>query len=306
MWAVFEVIAVPLILLKKSFMLVVALWVIGIIIILFINWKNRSFADYKLMLQCEWKRICTVQCKEMIWYLIMFGLIIYQIISCVLGTQLDEDDSRFVVNALEAYDHNSMFLINPATGEYIGTWIGELVKDVASPWMIYIAMIAKIVHIHPTIMAHTVFPGILVMIAYGIYWMIANELFHKRQERTLFVIFVALINIHFTNSVYTSSVFLLTRIWQGKAIVAGIMIPFIFYLFLRVYQKPCGKQLYILMGIVDAASCLMSGMGIMLSALLIGIMALYYTLLCKNLNVLKYSFMACIPSVVFGIIYAII
>lgn len=307
MWGVFEVIAVPLILLKASFMTVVAVWTIALDLILVLQWRKGCFIPYKKMLQYERDYIRRFKKKEWILYSIMLGLIVYQIVACVVGTQLDEDDARFVVNALEAYDNNSMFLINPATGEYAGTWVGELAKDVPSPWMILIAAVSKIVWIHPTIMAHTILPGILVAIAYGTYWLIAEELFPKHKEdRALFMFFVSLINIHFSNSEYTSAVFLLTRIWQGKAVVAGIMIPFIFYLFMLVYHHPNRKEIYILMAIADLASCLLSGMGIILIAMLIGILAVCFAGICKNIKVLERAFLACIPSILFGIIYVII
>lgn len=308
MWGTFEVIAVPLILLKVSFMTAVVLWTVALVVIMICQWKYGIAVSYKKLLQKGKDNIQKLNKKEIFLYLIMLGLILYQFFYCVFGTQLDEDDARFVVNAVEAYNNNSMLLIHPATGEYAGTWVGELAKDVPSPWMIFVAALSKIAMIHPTIMAHTILPGVLVTMAYGVYWLIAQELFPKnKEEQELFVIFVSLINIHFSNTEYTAAVFLLTRIWQGKAVVAGIIIPFIFYLFMLLrHEKKNNYGYWIVIGLTDLAACLLSGMGIILVAMLIGILAVCYSVTYKDFRILLRSILACIPSILFGVIYVII
>jgi preprotein translocase subunit SecY len=47
---------------------------------------------------------------------------------------------------------------------------------------------------------------------------------------------VSVINLFLAGNVYTQSVFTLTRIWQGKAVVAAVMIPAILAIILRVQQ----------------------------------------------------------------------
>lgn len=308
MWAVFQLITVPMILAKGSFTIVVVLWEFSILAILLLQvmWKVKKreyFYFYiKYAHKCEKKR--HKDKVEIFCYMFMWAIVLYQCIACVVGTQYDEDDARFVVNALEAFDHDSMLLINPATGEYVGTWVGELAKDVASPWMFFVALIAKIINVHPTIVAHTILPGILVAMAYGVYWLISEKIYKKNfTDRCLLVIIIAIINLFFTNSEQTQAVFLLTRIWQGKAVVAGVMIPLLCYLMMLLYDVNKGKQLYYLLFVTDIACCLLSGMGIFFSGVLIGGIGIYITIVKKDVSMLLRLAICCIPTVVFGIIY---
>ena len=304
MWAVFQIIAVPMILAKASFSSTVILWEISIFLVLLLQsvWKVKKHRHIYSHINKKIRKSKT----EKILFIIMCVIVIFQCVACVIGTQYDEDDARFVVNALEAFEHDSMLLINPATGEYVGTWVGELAKDVPSPWTIYIALIAKILNVHPTIIAHTVLPGILVAMAYGCYWLIAERIFEKNFAYCcMLVALVAIVNMYFTNSEQTQAVFLLTRIWQGKAVVAGIMIPFLCYLMMLLYQLSVEKQIYYLLFLTDIACCLLSGMGIFLSAIVIGVLGLYIAITKKRFQMILKIALSCIPTILYGIVYII-
>ncbi|MGF0065399.1 DUF6077 domain-containing protein [Lachnospiraceae bacterium SGI.085] len=311
MWAVFQAIAVPMILVKGSFSHVVVIWEFSMFAILLLQSayriKRKQHIYHPKSSVHRYRKKHPKDKMELFCFLFMCVIVMYQCISCIVGTQYDEDDARFVVNSLEAFDHDSMLLINPATGEYVGTWVGELAKEVASPWTIYIALLAKILNVHPTIVAHTVLPGILVAMAYGVYWLIAGRIYKKNfTDRCLFVIVAAIVNLFFTNSDQTQAVFLLTRVWQGKAVVAGVMIPFLCYLMMLLYQKYKEKQMYVIVFLTDIACCLLSGMGIFFSGVLLGTFGLYIAIAKKDVRILLRFGAACIPAIVFGIIYIII
>lgn len=314
MWAVFEIVAVPLILMKKSFMTVVYIWCAFIAIlvlcdivtfILQIVKKDIAREKYDFNL----KKIIADKNNIFTGIIIIAAVVLigYQCYNYVAYMHLDEDDSRFVVNACEAYDNNSMLLINPATGEYEGTWVGELAKDVTSPWSIYVAMISKIVRIYPTIVFHTILPLFLVLMAYGVYWLLAKRLFKNNTEAAgLFVLFAALINTYFNASVYTNSTFFLTRIWQGKAVVAGVMMPLLFYLLYSLYQHMNSYGKYVIIMISNIAACLLSGMGIFFGIIMTVVYGMYYVAIKKKCLGLLWIFLSCVPSIVFALLYVLV
>lgn len=314
MWAIFEIIGVTLILMKKSFMIAVYTWCVAIIILILYdvfrlirNFINKP-QSHKLIKKSRTNKIYLFfSSKDNLMFvvvvIIMFLIIGYQCFNYVVGIHLDKDDSRFVVNAVEAYDNNVMLLNNPCTGESENTWIGELSKDVTSPWMIYVAMISKIVHIHPTIMAHTILPLFLLIMAYGIYWIFAKRLFGKKDilSAGIFVIIVAVINMFFNASVYTESTFLLTRVWQGKAIVAGIMIPVLMYVLYSIHQH-ASKGKIALLAITNLAICLLSGTGLIIGVFLTIIYGCWYMVLSRNWIKLFLILLTCIPSSIIALL----
>lgn len=307
-WAVFEVIAVPCIKLKTSLTLVTVIWcvVMGSTCLaeLFCLIRRREYLIYKP----EWFDFMEV-CKKSTWlcrglFVLMIFLVGFQMYMYFFYQHIDTDDARFIANAVAAWDSDTMLLTHPNTGEILDEPIGELKKDAVSPWMIYIAMLARLVFIHPTILAHTVLPVFLVGMGYGAYWLVGNAMLKKDLAKTsLFVILVCIFNMFGYTSLYNAATFFLTRIWQGKSVVAGVMIPFIFALMLLMEGDYANKRWNAVALIVTSASCLLSGMGLIFSALMIGCFVFVYALQKRSFKSLLYGALACVPDIVFGILY---
>jgi hypothetical protein len=313
MYAVFQVIAVPEIFLKRKFSEVVMIWCIVTCILLVISMISlvMHFHINKIK-QSIVDTVKSTFVREKIGENILTTVVAIAAV-LIVGWQmwayyhymyLDEDDSRFVVAANDAYDTDGMFTINYATGDATEEY--SQVRDLISPWSIYLALISKLVGIYPTIVAHTILPVFLVLMAYCAYWLIADVLFKGKLLSCFTVVLIAaLANMEFGNSVYTEGVFLLTRVWQGKAVVAGIMIPaMIYFMYVAYYKEKRRALCYVLLGIVDAAMCLMSGMGIFFAGIMIAVYGVCSVIMSKRWTSLIGYMLACIPTIAYGLLYA--
>lgn len=309
MWAVFQLVAVPLILLKSTLSVVMILWIVGLLAVsIVLLWLVCSGRTGRVQaVSSEEKK--HDESKPVLIFSIVLAVILvgFQCYVYVRYMHLDEDDARFVVNAVDAYDSGTMFLTHPATGNYEGTWIGEMVKDVSSPWSIYLAMLAKFAHIHPTILAHSVYPAFLLLAGYMAYYLMGTVFFRgDRTKSFLLVAITAAANMTFGQSLWNQSYFSLVRIWQGKATVAGVMIPFLAYLLYRLYQNPKAVSGYLLLIPAAMAMCLMSGMGIFFSGIMIGTYGIWFALVTKNPKRLLLVLLACLPTIVYGLSYTLV
>jgi hypothetical protein len=169
----------------------------------------------------------------------------------------------------------------------------------------YIAMLAKLSQIHPAIIAHTILPVFLLAMAYGAYWLIAEVLFPKKRENQyLFVILISIFNLFGCTSAYTSATFFLTRIWQGKSIVAGVVIPFLIAVMLMIREQKKGEHWILLIFLLNCGACLLSGMGIIFSALMVGCYLFVYAIEEKSLCILLSGVIVCVPNIIYGLLYA--
>ncbi|MCR5654254.1 MAG: hypothetical protein K6G07_01245 [Lachnospiraceae bacterium] len=165
-------------------------------------------------------------------FLAVFLLIVIavQISFFVFGTHLDADDAMYLGNATAAFETNSLFTVDPYMGGDVNF---TQVKDyVLSPLSIVYASLGQIFHVSPVILAHTILPPFLILIAYLIYSMLAVRLFDKGRERLLFLCFLAVVHAMSFVTTRTPGAVLLLRIWQGKAIVCSILLPLLFVWFL--------------------------------------------------------------------------
>ena len=122
-------IAVPCINFRTTFNTL--FWIYTAVVVILIGcgvWALQSGAGTRKYRTGSWRRWLSP-------FLIIALLVIAgQMCVYIFGMHLDEDDARWIAEANDALVKNRMLLNNPATGEYIGRFVGEMIKDVFSPW----------------------------------------------------------------------------------------------------------------------------------------------------------------------------
>ena len=227
MWAVFQIITVPLILLKISFLVdvvVYSIFLVGIIAYGIVKKTYRSMTIPK------------VEPSAWVGILVMLAVGIYMIVQSYRLQLTNADDTRFVVNAVDTVRTNRMLLTDVNTGKEILSWTGDLFKDVISPWAVFAAYLSKITGISAASMMHTFLPPVLLAVMMCVFWLIAGELFDKHIYRALFVILLLVMYMYGYFSIYNAETFTIIRLWQGKATMAAVGIPALLYAFLRLYR----------------------------------------------------------------------
>ena len=307
-WALFELIAVGCIRLKTSLTFVTVLWCLVMIVTCI-----AGFCLFVRKRESEWYQKPVIRFKEDLRKLkaegkllaaVTVGLILFQMYMYVFYQHVDADDARYIANAVAAWDSDTMLLTHPNTGEVLTQQLGELEKDAVSPWMIYIAMIAKLTMIHPTILAHTVLPVLLLLTGYCVYWKLGNCLLKNDLKKQIcFLGLLSMIHLFGYTSVYSAATFFLTRIWQGKAIVAGVLLPAVVAILLYLQEDQGNYRWYFVLTELNLAACLLSGMGLVFSAVIEGCFIFSYAVQKKSFRDLLYGVLACVPNVVLGVLY---
>lgn len=303
MFALFQIIAVPLILTKQRFSFLVEIYIIGISLVSIIAFIYLLKEMLRFNIK-NFKVKFNIFSPTNIVLLVFFILVVIQCYFYVGYQHVDADDSRYIVNATEAYQHNNMLLNDPVTGDVDSSFTGEISKDVISPWMIYVALISKVVMIHPTIIAHTIIPVFLVILIYLVYYLIAKKIFNKDLVSVFSMLcFISLLNIFGNYSVYTSETFMLTRIWQGKAVFAALIIPLLIYCLLNIYTAKKNDGNYIVLFLSMISSCLMSGLGTFLTVIIVMVFGLWYGIIKRSLKNIFVFMVMCFPNVIYCFIY---
>lgn len=311
MWAVCQLVAVPLILMKQSFLIVVGIIsvIYGFLAVYCIVNKNarRGFGlifdglSYKAFTEGKKKSEIVLDVAAIV---IMVMAVLLIVLASIFLQHTDADDSRFVVNAVDIYRTNRLLLTDVNSGNAISTFLGDLNKDVTSPWAVYISYISKLTGVYPSVMMHTVLPPVIMLMLAMIYWILSEHFMGKDiLYRSMFVCFVILLNIYGYHSIYTSETFIMIRMWQGKAVLAGVGIPVMLWLFLELFKRE-KKENYLLLAIADMAMCLLSNMGIIICGIMMGCYGLVYGIAKKNWKNMVLMWLMCFINIVYiGISY---
>ncbi|MCD8347771.1 MAG: DUF6077 domain-containing protein [Lachnospiraceae bacterium] len=308
-FTLFEFLAIPMVFLRCSLRLLSFVWMaVSLLCAALSLYKARSQtapAERPYHKQALMKKLTSLR-KRLTPLLGVVLLCVSLQTACVtFGQHIDDDDAFYVATAVTAVETDTLMEYNPYTGNL---YQNIPTRYVLSSWPLYLAALSTLcAGLHPTLIAHLLLPGPIVLFAYLIYALIAGELFAGDQHRQdLFLLFVVLILSFSGFSVYSSGVFLFTRGWQGKALVAAVIQPALFFQCWRAMKDAEGKAAWFHLFCTVTSACMFSSMGVVLSIVPVGVYAIVYSLEKKNWHYLPCSLLACGSAVACGVVYLIL
>lgn len=218
---------------------------------------------------------------------------------------IDDDDAFYVATATAAVETNTLYRYTALEGY---EELNLPTRYVLSPFPMYTALMSRLTSIHPAILAHTIFPMVFIPLAYCVYTLIANKLFKKdKNSINLFLIILSIISIWGNYSIRSNFSFLLMRIWQGKSILANIMLPSIILMFYNCISEDKNNIWnWIVLIITMTACCLFSEMGLAFAPMILGVISLVLAIRDKKISYLIKSGICCIPCIGYLIVYLFI
>lgn len=300
MLAIYQILEVPMALLYVKFHVLVIVY--SIVLILFVGLAIAKWGkDGTLFPEAiKWKKE-----KTGIYGLIYFGsfcaVVTYQLYHTVFWqmNEMSLDDAVYVAYANDAIQADVLFLLNPYRGVYSGLNIQRLLQSS----IVYPAFIAKLTGIHVTIVIHTIWPAFLVIMAYGVYYLIAQKLFKEKENQYLFLLLISLLYNFGLYSHYSASFRLLGTMWQGKGILAVVLNFLYLYIFSDILQKKYNWKMGLILLVLSIASVGLTLGGVISTAVISGVLFVLFWLRNHEWNNMKYLIWANIMPVSYAIFY---
>ena len=303
-FSIFELVAVPFILLERSFLEVVVVYSIVIGGVMGLSaWLGRGL--FKELF--DWRR-WKADVLEMSWWTRIGWLAVI----CVIGMHLfravfyeyyDGDDSYYVAQAVMTNAFDSMYVRDNYTG-----YLYPLdIRHALSPTPVYIAWLARISGIHSTIIAHSVLSVVWLLLMYCVYSQISKRLLAKNKEwQPLLMLFLSIWFLYGNISIYTAETFIMTRTWQGKGLMAGVMLPALLLdLFYLADKKTKGGN-WLLLVMLVLSSVFATSVAFMLVPTVVGVAAVLIGWMKKNAKTVLAMGACCIPCIILAICYLLV
>ena len=177
-------------------------------------------------------------------------------------------------------------------------------RYVLSPFFSFVAFLSRISGVHPAVTAHVVLAATLIILSYAVYALLGRKLFSGQPaQAAYFLFFVILLTLFSGYTVYTQGMFTLVRIWQGKAVLCAILVPMAFYMMLHLWEGESVRADWLFLLLLMCACCMVSSMGIMLGAVMLGIFGILSAARNKSIKMLIYTALCCIPNMIRAAIY---
>ena len=308
MWAVFQVICVPCVLLeeKHSGMFPYVVWGFGIVAVMLASvgcaclWKKKHKTERLLMVDKRKKG----SGEKTAWGIFAL-LLMVQLAASIFLTYGDGDDAFYVAVSTITEASNTLYKIMPYS---IGA-VGLDVRHGLAPFPIWIAFLARVSGFKVAFVAHVAVGTFLIGMTYVIFYKIGEILYRERKEGLpIFLNFVALLVLFGDYSYKTPENFMIARSRQGKAALGNIIVPVVILLLLMILNQLQEKQkvqwmLWLLLCATVTAACLCSTLGTFLMCMMLGVAGLCAGIAYRNLRIVGYMAFCCVPAVIFAAMY---
>lgn len=173
-------------------------------------------------------------------YGLMFAAVLLAQLYFAYGYEVNEwsyDDYDYMVNSQDMISSDTLSYVSYVTGDMPS----NQEKRVVVSWPAYIAYLAQISGFEVTTVAHTIMPPLFLLIAYVAYFYLSGLIFTKLDNRLIFMLLLAVGFAFGLHSHYSVAFRLLCTIWQGKAILSAIVLPFMITHLAFLYSQPADR-----------------------------------------------------------------
>lgn len=236
--------------------------------------------------------------------IVILGLIIQVVLQIVLA-YTEVDDSFYVSVATNAIGNDNLYRQVPYSG------IGDIfrARHGLAPFPIWLTVISRYSKMKVVSLAHVMVPSVFLLLTYGVYAVFGKILLgEKRRYLPVFMLFTELLVTFGFYSYMTPEKFFITRLREGKATLASLILPGIIMCLFMILQsmkedKRIDFRLYLLLFLLNGAGCLSSTLAAFLCVVPIGICGIIAAIVFKKFRHLAPMVISCLPCVVLALMY---
>ncbi len=309
LWAGFQLICVPMILLSRRFGEVSTLYniFIGLMVLLAATVWILEKAKKKVQPVLDREKSAFSK-KQVILWIVFAVLLLVQLFAGLLLAYEEGDDAFYVAISTSTEGSDTMYQTLP----YSGMTTGLDARHGLAPFPIWITYMAKMIRIPAVCMAQLVVPVMIVLLVYTVFYLLADYLLSDNRENIpFFLILIELLFLFGGYSNYSVENFLLVRATQGKAVIANVILPMLIYLLfvLMKYMKTeskMGTGYWMLLAFSMIAGCLCTTLGCFLTCMLVGLVGICIAVVYGRWKILIPMAGTCIIPVILAFLYFVL
>ena len=238
--------------------------------------------------------------EEGVFLFIILAVTAIEAFIIIYNYQFTLDAAYYVANVTTSLRTDTLNIYDP----YTGNWQDHFeMRYFFAVFPLNDAVLCDVTGIHPLIWCKTVMAGVSVMLTNMVLYMTGRKIFSGDiKKTTLFIIFASFMNFFFT-TIFTPSVFLTTRTYEGKCLLANVVLPGIFYIYVNILEDAKKKENWLLLLLVSFGAPVLSSSSNMLIPAMTAITILPLCIIKKDLTIALKSFVCMIPGIVLVLMY---
>lgn len=232
--------------------------------------------------------------------IVISAVILIQIIIVISTYNFTLDAAYYVSNVTTTLQTDMINVYDPFTGSWLDHYE---VRYLFATYSINDAFMCRILSIPALIQTKLTMSGVVIIMVNILYIMIAKSLFKDDYKGvSIMMVMMFIVNVMFY-TIFTSSLFLLTRTYEGKTIIGNLSILTIFYIFMLMINDDAVEYPWLSMFIISLGSVTISSSGNMLIPAELSILFIPYMIVKKTIKPV-FKYLAClIPGVAMVLVY---
>ena len=297
LFGLFQIVALPYIILKKSLSDLTMAWILifTILVLVFSRWSRREF--WKTLKGCR---------KRSLWNGILLAVVILliamEIIMQIGHNYWGWDTAYYIGTVNTSLYTDTMYLYDGTTG-----LLEEKLhlRYALSSFYMLIASFCKVFSLHPIICFRYIVGVGCILLSNIVAFEIGKKLFPEEGEKQkAFLIAYIILNFLWVSN-YSNAEFLLKRGYESKGYCANVIIPIIFYLGLLLLKskKEERARIWLVAFVVGFASVPVSMSALVIVPMMFCILAATCLLLDRDWKSVGMGLVCTLPNIVYGIVY---
>lgn len=295
-FGLFQIIALPLILLQKSLTLLMLVWIaVSVISAAYVLLAARKELGHAL------KGICSG-----VWNMkgfLLLGAVTITALACyyfAVQKYMGWDTTYYVGTVNTSIYTDTMYIYNGSSGAMESKLD---LRYALSGFYMHSAVLCRVFSLNAMEVQKYVM-GILCILLYGmLVFAIGKKLFQESSKSALGLVITAfLLNFGF-HTMYTSSSFLLVRAYEAKGYCANVIMPALFYMVLCFWKKRKDRTYWWMLFLIAFASVPVSMSALVIAPAVIAIMLLTEWILEKDAVLLWRGFWCLVPNGIYLLVY---
>jgi hypothetical protein len=157
--------------------------------------------------------------------------------------------------------------------------------------------------LHALVQTKTIMTATIIILIQLLYYKIAQALFDgNRKSELLMLFFMTVANFAFI-SLYTPSNFLLTRTFEGKAIVGNLVLVAIVYLYMMLLQKHQSFQIWMMLFLICFGATTISSSANMLVPATLSVLLIPLVFIKKDWKIIPKYIICMLPGLIMALTY---
>lgn len=299
MLAIWQLLVVPMAVMHISFLSICYLY-LGVIFIVCLAALKRFLKDDAYQFHGP---SMAGTLYEHIYMLLFAVLFLIQLYFAVFYSRTYMADDGYAVYSAMALEDNYVFMTYPYTGVSV-PFSSQWIRRVVQTELYFPGVLSLLSGVDVATICNTVLNVFVTAAGYGAYYLISADMFEKKEDRWLFLIFVSLLYVFGYHSHYSLTFRMLGPNYEGKAILAVVVTPFML-LFLRWilrdgYSSAAGLRILVL----SLASMSLTLGGAYTFAALVGAIVLTGFFVKRDFKMFLFALWGAVIPAVYASLYA--